>query len=62
MNIIGLLVALLVLTVVMYVVYLLTAKFIADSTLRTIVLLILGLIGLLIVLGMFGIGPAVGVF
>ncbi len=52
---------LLIAIVLMWVAYLLAMKFIADSTLRTIVLLILGLIFLLIILSQFGLIPNLGV-
>lgn len=53
---IGFLIWLLVAVVLMYIAYLLATKFIADVTLRTIVLLILGLIFLLVILNQVGMG------
>jgi len=43
----------------MYIAYLLAVKFIGDGTIRTIFLLLLGLIFLAIVLGHFGYLPGV---
>lgn len=60
MSIISLLVALFILCVVMYVIYLIVTKFIQDTTLRTIALLIFGLIAFLLILNMLGIGPSLG--
>lgn len=54
---IALLVWLLIFIVLMWVAYLVAMKFIADNTLRTIVLLVIGLIGLLIILNHFGYVP-----
>lgn len=60
MSIISLLLALLVLCIVMYIVYLIVNKFIADETIRTIALLIFGLIALLFIFNLFGFGPSLG--
>lgn len=54
---IELLIWLLIAVVLMYIVYLIAMKFIADGTLRTIVVLILGLVFLLIILSHFGYVP-----
>jgi len=58
---IALLIWLLIGVVLMYIAYLIAMKFIADSTLRTIVLLILALIFLLIVLSHFGYLSSLGI-
>lgn len=55
---ISLLIWLLFFVILMYIAYLLAAKFIADSTLRTIVLLIIGLIGIVVILSNFGYMPS----
>lgn len=60
MSLIALLLWLVVFCVVMYVFYLLATKFIVDVTLRSIVLLVLGLIFLLILLGQLGVLPSMG--
>ncbi len=58
---IALLIWLLVAIVLMWIAFLLANKFIADATLRTIVLLILGLIMLLVILSHLGIVPGIGI-
>lgn len=58
---IGLLIWLLIAVVVMYIVYLIASKFILDTTLRTIALLIIGLIFLLIILNQLGLLGGMGI-
>lgn len=58
---ISLLIWLLIAVVVMYIVYLIASKFILDTTLRTIALLIIGLIFLLIILNQLGLFGGLGI-